>query len=120
MKRFDWHSEGFRRVALLAGILAVIALVVHGIFGANGLVTLRQKRREYQTLRHHIQRLKQENQRLEQQVQGLKSNPETIGRYAREELHMAKPGEIIYVVPPPPTSKDSKAAPAAAAKNRKQ
>jgi cell division protein FtsB len=100
MKRVDGRAESIRRGAVLGGVLLSFALVIHGVFGANGLLTLRQKRREYNSLRHQIQQLKTQNQQLQQQIQGLKSDPDTIGRYAREELHMARPGEVIYVLPP--------------------
>lgn|SRR5487761_9080 len=103
MKTLDWRGEGFRRWAVLAGILTAIVLVVHSIFGANGFRTLRQKRREYQSLSQQIQHLKQENRSLENEVQGLKSDPATIERYAREELHMARPGELIYMLPQQPS-----------------
>ena len=100
MKRLDGRGDGLRRGAISGGVLLSFALLVHGIFGANGLTTLRQKQREYNSLKGQIQQLKQENQNLQGQVQGLKSNPETIGRYAREELHMARPGEVIYMLSP--------------------
>lgn len=100
LKRREARGEGLRRSIISAGVLLTFALLAHGIFGANGLLTLRQKHREYDTIQRQIQQLKQENQSLQQQVQGLKSNPETIGRYAREELHMARPGEVIYVLSP--------------------
>ncbi|MGH9447494.1 MAG: FtsB family cell division protein [Terriglobia bacterium] len=101
MKRSERDNGNFRRVALLVGVLICLGLVVQGIFGTDGLLTLRQKRREFNSLTHQIQQLKKGNQRLQHQVQGLRSNPQTIGRYAREELHMARPGEIIYVLPRP-------------------
>jgi cell division protein FtsB len=84
---------------VLGGVLLSFALTIQGIFGANGLLTLRRKRNEYSSLTRKIQQLKRENSELQQQVQGLRSDPETIGRYAREELHMARPGELIYVLP---------------------
>jgi len=83
-------------------MLIAIVLVVHSIWGENGFLTLRQKRREYQRLSHQILQLKQENSALEKEVQGLKSNPATIERYAREELHMARQGEVIYMLPQKP------------------
>jgi cell division protein FtsB len=100
MKRVDARAESVRRGAVLGGVLLSFALVVHGVFGANGLLTMRQKRREYNSLRRQIQQLKQQNKQLQQQIQGLRSDPDTIGQYAREELHMARPGEVIYVLPP--------------------
>lgn len=113
MRGFDWRSENFRRAAVLAAVLICLALVVHGIFGANGLLTMRQKRREYDSIKLQIQQLKQQNEALQQQVSGLRSNPATIGRYAREELHMARPGELIYVLPPKTHSQNSNGAAAA-------
>ena len=110
LKRLDWRSENFQRSVVLGGVLLTFALMVHGVFGANGLLTLRQKQREYQSLRLQIQQLQQDNQRLQQQVQGLRSNPETIGRYAREELHMARPGEVIYMLSPQQQSTEGTAA----------
>jgi cell division protein FtsB len=94
------RAESIRRGAVLGGVLLSFALVVHGVFGANGLLTMRQKHREYNSLRQQIEQLKDQNQQLQQQVQGLRSDPDTIGRYAREELHMARPGEVIYVLSP--------------------
>jgi len=100
-RRANARAENIRRCAVLGGVLLSFALVVHGVFGANGLLTMRQKRREYNSLRQQIKQLKEQNQQLQQQIQGLRSDPDTIGRYAREELHMARPGEVIYVLSPP-------------------
>jgi cell division protein FtsB len=94
-----WGNENFRRGLTLGGVLIAIALVAHGIFGSDGLVTYLQKRRQYAALRMQIQRRKQENQQLQKEVQGLKSDPATIERYAREDLHMARKHEMIYVLP---------------------
>lgn len=99
MKNVNRGGESFRRGAILGGILVCIALLMHGIFGENGLLTLRQKRRDYQSLHHQIEQLQQENQTLQKEVQHLKTDPSTIERYAREELHMARQGEIIYMLP---------------------
>jgi cell division protein FtsB len=99
MRGSEWRNRNLRFGVLLAGTLICIALIVQGIFGNDGLLTLRQKRRQFDSLTRQIQELKKENQLLQQQVHGLRSNPQTIGRYAREELHLARPGEIIYILP---------------------
>lgn len=101
MKSFDWRSENFRRGALLAGVLLALALLMQAVFGTNGFLTVQAKHRELQRLSRKIHQLKQENQALQKNVQDLRSNPATIERYAREELHMAKPGETIYMLPEP-------------------
>ncbi|MGH9357776.1 MAG: FtsB family cell division protein [Terriglobia bacterium] len=107
MKPPNLERKGLPRWAALAGALVVIALIVRSFFGANGFLALRQKRRESQALSQQIEQLKQENSSLEKDVQGLKSDPATIERYAREELHMARPGELIYMLPPQPSKSGS-------------
>lgn len=99
MRGFDWQSENVRRAVLLGVVLLLVALIVQGIFGTDGLFTLRHKRQEALELQRQIQLLKKQNADLQQQVHGLRSDPETIGKYAREYLHMARPGEVIYVLP---------------------
>ncbi|HEX5481143.1 MAG TPA: septum formation initiator family protein [Terriglobia bacterium] len=99
MKSLERRGANFRRAALLAGILISIALLMHGVFGENGLLALHQKRRDYQSLHQQIGHLQQENQTLQKEVQHLKTDPSTIERYAREELHMSRQGEIIYMLP---------------------
>ncbi|HKI00160.1 MAG TPA: septum formation initiator family protein [Candidatus Sulfotelmatobacter sp.] len=90
-----------RRIATAAvGVLAV-SLLVHVMFGANGMVAYRQKRAAYETLRKQIERAQQENERYTQQIQGLKSDEKAIEKEAREQLGYAKPGEYVYVATPP-------------------
>jgi len=72
------------------------------MFGANGMVVYRQKRAEYQTLRQDIDELQKENDRYTAQVKALQTDPKTIEKEAREQLHYARPGEVVYVAPPPP------------------
>ena len=36
---------------------------------------------------------------MRKQIDQLKSDPDAIEREAREELHYAKPGEVIYTLP---------------------
>jgi cell division protein FtsB len=83
-------------VALLTGWL-----FLHVVFGANGMVVYKQKRSEYQQLQKEIDSLQKENDRRDAEIQNLKSDPETIEKEAREQLHYARPGEVVYVSPAP-------------------
>ena len=74
-------------------------LGLHVVFGANGMVVYQKKRAEYHALQSEMQRLQQENDRLAQQNKDLKTNPAAIEREAREQLHLTRPGETVYVVP---------------------
>jgi cell division protein FtsB len=92
------------RRRLATGAVAALALwlFVHVMFGANGMVVYRQKKMEYQVLQKDIDVLQKENDSYTQQIQSLQTDPKTIEKEAREQLHYARPGEVIYVAPPTP------------------
>jgi cell division protein FtsB len=71
------------------------------MFGANGMVIYRQKRAEYHDLQKENQKLLQENDLYTQRIKSLRTDPKTIEKEAREQLHYTRPGEVIYVAPPP-------------------
>ena len=77
-------------------------LCVHQIVGDNGYLQMRQRQREVRQLDLEIRHLQQENQRLEQGIQKLRNDPAAIERIAREEMKLARPGEIIFTLPVPP------------------
>jgi cell division protein FtsB len=83
-------------VAVLAGLL-----LVHVMFGANGMIVYKQKRTEYESLQKRIVQEQQENQTYAQKIQGLKTEEKAIEKEAREQLHYARPGEYVYVPPAP-------------------
>jgi cell division protein FtsB len=79
--------------------LALLALLVHDIFGAHGFIAMRKTQREIEQIREQIGKLNSENQSLSGQVNSLKTDPKAIERIAREEMGLARPGEIIYKLP---------------------
>jgi cell division protein FtsB len=89
-----------------AGTVVVIALALlvtwHVIYGRHGISVWQQKRAEDRALQQEIKNLQQENAQMRKQIQRLQSDPEEIEREAREKLHYAKPGEVIYNLPAPP------------------
>jgi len=93
-----------RRIATTAVALMAVALFVHVMFGANGMVIYKQKRIEREVLRQQIDQVQQENDRYTQRIQGLKSSQKAIEKEAREQLGYAKPGEYVYVAPAPKPS----------------
>jgi cell division protein FtsB len=97
-----------RRRLATGGVLVLTAwLFVHVMFGANGMVVYRQKKVEYQNLHKEIDSLQKENEQYTEQIKALETDPKTIEKEAREQLHYARPGEVIYVEPPPPPPKPS-------------
>lgn len=91
-----------RRLATGAVAAFTVWLFVHVMFGANGMVVYRQKKAEYVGLQNEIHSLQLENDRYTGQINSLQTDPKTIEKEAREQLHYARPGEVVYVSPPPP------------------
>lgn len=96
------------RATILALMVVAAALIVHEIFGQNGYLALRRQKQEYQALEQQIEQLRQENQELEKQVKALRTDPKAIEKVARDNMRLARPGEIIYTLP----DKDTKTKPA--------
>ena len=88
----------YRRALILLAI-ALSVLAGNAIFGEGGLRVLLEARRENQGLEQEIERLEEENRQLEGEIQGLRSDPAAIEKLAREQMQMAKPGEIIFTLP---------------------
>lgn len=83
--------------ALLA--LLVLILVVHDIFGTHGYLAMRRTQQEIKKVNADLDRLNKENLQLGQEVKELKTDPHKIEKIARDELGLAKPGEVIIKIP---------------------
>jgi cell division protein FtsB len=99
MKKARTRQGRSYRGAILALLLVCVALVVHEIYGEHGYLALRREKREYDALQREVRRLQEENQQLEKRIEALKSDPKAIERIARDQMHMARPGERIYTLP---------------------
>jgi cell division protein FtsB len=109
------HSDNrtLRRLGIAALVIVCAVLVMNEIFGGHGLLALRRQRREYESLQQQIRDLERQNLELQKQIKALKSDPRAIEKQAREDLHLARPGETIYMLP----EKDAKSEPPPAAQN---
>ena len=99
MMNFHWDHKPLRRNALLAMALVVLVLAVHELFGDHGYMALRRQQQEYNALQQNIDTLSKQNQQLEQKIKALKTNPEAIEKQARDQLHLVRPGQFVYVLP---------------------
>jgi cell division protein FtsB len=91
--------RGWRPAGTAVAVVLALLLTWHVINGKNGLQVWHKKRAEDQMLRKDINDLQQENARLRDRIEKLKSDPDAIEHEAREKLHYAKPGEVIYTLP---------------------
>lgn len=99
---WSWLALEWRRLGTAAAVLLIVGIVLHAMFGANGVVVYRQKRAEMQALQSEVERLQKENSQSVEQIKSLKSDPAAIEKEAREQLHYTRPGEVVYVAPDSP------------------
>lgn len=82
----------------LLGLL-LLALLVHDVFGTHGYLAMRHTQQEIKRVKTEMEQLNKENLQLEGEVKELKSDPHKIEKIARDELGLAKPGEVIIKIP---------------------
>ena len=99
---WTWIQSEWRRVGTVAAMMLAVVLLLHAMFGANGMVVYQQKRAERLTLQSEVGRLQKENDQYVDRIKALKTDHRAIEREAREQLHYTRPGEYVYVAPEPP------------------
>lgn len=82
----------------LLGLL-VLVMIVHDVFGTHGFLAMRRTQSEIKKVKAGLDQLNKENEALEQEVRDLKSDPRLIEKIARDDLGLARPGEIIIRIP---------------------
>jgi cell division protein FtsB len=92
-----------RRIATFGVVAIALLFGYHGFFGNNGINMYEQKRAEGRALAHQITDLEQQNTQLRQQIHALKTDPDAIAYEARQRLHYAAPGEVIWTEPAAPS-----------------
>ncbi len=99
---WSWLAREWRVVGTVAAALLIVGILVHAIFGANGMVVYQQKHAEMQALQAEVDRLQKENALNAERIKQLKSNPAAIEKEAREQLHYSRKGEVVFVTPEAP------------------
>jgi cell division protein FtsB len=102
LRALDWSLRVWRPAGTAVAIALALLLTWHVVNGKNGLTVWHKKRAEDQQLRREIDDLEKENARLRDRIDHLKNDPDAIEHEAREKLHYAKPGEVIYALPAEP------------------
>ena len=103
-----WLQQGWRPAGTVFAVALALAFAWSVINGRHGLSTWYGQHSQEKQLKNEIQQLEDENARIRQHVDRLKNDPDAIEHEAREKLHYARPGEVIYSLPPdrkqPPAS----------------
>ena len=82
----------------LLGLLIAV-MIVHDVFGTHGFLAMRRTQSEIRKVKADLDQLGKENATLEQEVKDLKTDPRLIEKIARDDLGLARPGEIIIRIP---------------------
>jgi cell division protein FtsB len=78
-------------IGVLIVLLSLVTLV-----GERGALHLWRLRGEKARLDEQNYRLQKENESLRRRVHDIRNNDDYLEKLAREELNMARPGEIVY------------------------
>lgn len=101
-RAMEWAQHAWRPAGTLVAVALTLLLGWGVVNGKHGLSSWQRQRTQDKRLRLEIQDLQQENDHLRHHIQRLKSDPDAIEHEAREQLHYARPGEVIYTLPAPP------------------
>ena len=85
---------------VLSGIVyffLFLMLVVSGILVVPAYRKYRQTLQEVETLQADLDRVKGEYLTLQQEVHDLQHNASAIEKVAREQYHLSREGEVIYI-----------------------
>jgi len=108
----------FRRNALWFLIVALAWLLVQDILGTHGVLAMRRSQAELQKIQHEIDQLNLENKRLQGNVKDLNSDSVTIEGIAREDMGLARHGELIFKTHQKPAAGNSNPSPAPQTANK--
>ena len=99
---WSWLVLEWRRLGTAAAVVLIVGLMLHALFGANGMVAYQQKHGEVLSLKTEVEHLQKENEESVTRIKALKSDPKAIEKEAREQFGYTRPGEVVYVNPAPP------------------
>ena len=97
-----WAERLWRPAGTLLAVILALLVTWHVVNGKDGLSAWQKKRAQERHYQQEIDRLQKENADLRDRIQHLQTDPDAIEHQAREELHYAKPGEVIYTLTAPP------------------
>ena len=86
-----------KKILLAVGTVIISSyLLLSFMLSDLGIIKYISMKGEYNRIRDDVSRLDAENKKLMEEVEGLKTDPDSIEALARQNLGLAKEGEIIY------------------------
>jgi cell division protein FtsB len=87
------------RIALAVFGLLTVAMLLLAVFNDRGALQVHARANKLTAIETEVSSLEAENKQLTADIQALRSDPNAIEKFAREELKLVKPGEIVLVTP---------------------
>jgi len=87
------------RIAVAVFGLLTVAMLLLAVFNDKGALQVHAQSQKLSAIEADIEKLDAENKKLSTEIQSLRSDATTIEKFAREELKLVKPGEIVLVSP---------------------
>ncbi|HYR85972.1 MAG TPA: septum formation initiator family protein [Terriglobia bacterium] len=87
------------RIALGVFALLTFAMLLLAVFNDKGALQVHVQSTKLVAIETEITRIESENKRLTDEIHALRTDPATIEKFAREELKLVKPGEVVLVTP---------------------
>lgn len=97
----SWRPR-LRLAAIYAAGTLLVLVLAHTLFGPYGYLSMRRSQHEIEQLQQEIERLDRENQKLSGEIRALQTDPSAIEKVAREDMGLARPGEMIFRLPDDP------------------
>jgi len=108
--RFLPPAPGKHKIVLLLGVTFLALLVLGAVYGDRGVIDLQRLRAEQRRLETIAFQQQAANAQVREHLARLRTDDQYLERWARERLHWAKPGELIYHFDRPAPSRDSQSA----------
>jgi len=87
-----------RKALSLALFLILAASLLNALFGDRGFLEMLKARQQLVALEQELDDIELRNQHLLEEIRSFKSSPLAVERLAREQLGLARPGEIILLI----------------------
>jgi cell division protein FtsB len=87
------------RIAVGVFGLLTVAMLLLAVINDKGAIQVHAQAKKLEALQAEVSKLSAENSALSSEIQKLRTDPTTIEKFAREELKLVKPGEVVIQIP---------------------
>ncbi|MGH9382400.1 MAG: FtsB family cell division protein [Thermoanaerobaculia bacterium] len=92
-------TESALRFRALLWVAGAVLLVAFGLSALKAWSDLQAARRQEQEVAARIEEARRRVERLETRVEALRDDPQALEHAAREQLGLAREGEVVVVLP---------------------